>query len=271
MNRIIVATDYSPEAENAMFYAATACKELKYEIVLFHVEKASIHAMNGHLSANFIKEQYQKGQEKLEHFSRKIQWEYDVPCITYYGTGDFMSEMHVCIKENEAQMVVMGMPEKSLEQSLMGDTTTKVLHSLKIPTLAIPSHAKYQPIKNILFSCDILRGVHKIVYQQVAAFAKKFDAKVEVFYVGEEEQKLEDKAQQALSDLKATHSDLNVDYKSVVSDELIDAIKAEVESFKADILVMVPYKYGFWGSMVHRSKTQEMAAGNDIPLLSIPL
>ncbi len=60
-------------------------------------------------------------------------------------------------------------------------------------------------------------------------------------------------------------------YKNVLSDNVITAIKDEIDNTQADLLVMVPHKYGFWESVIHRSKTSIMASGNNIPLLSIPV
>ncbi|SPW34593.1 Uncharacterised protein [Elizabethkingia miricola] len=58
-------------------------------------------------------------------------------------------------------------------------------------------------------------------------------------------------------------------YKNVLSDNVVAAIKDEIVDTQADLLVMVPHKYGFWESVIHRSKTSIMASGNNIPLLSI--
>lgn len=51
---------------------------------------------------------------------------------------------------------------------------------------------------------------------------------------------------------------------------LLLAIAAEIKEIKADFLVMMPQKRGFWEAVVHRSKTRLMASGLQIPLLSIP-
>jgi hypothetical protein len=59
-------------------------------------------------------------------------------------------------------------------------------------------------------------------------------------------------------------------YKNVQSDSIIEGIANEVKSVAADLLIMVPEQHGFWGSMVHRSKTRIMASGLNIPLFSIP-
>jgi len=60
-------------------------------------------------------------------------------------------------------------------------------------------------------------------------------------------------------------------YKNVESSAIIKEIKNEILSYQPDVIIMVPNRYGFWASVVHRSKTRMMAAGLDVPLLSIPL
>jgi hypothetical protein len=67
-----------------------------------------------------------------------------------------------------------------------------------------------------------------------------------------------------------TFTGINYYYKNIQSREIINAIQEEVKETKADLLIMAPYKYGFWDCMVHRSKTRMMASGNNVPLLSLP-
>ncbi|QES89447.1 universal stress protein [Rhizosphaericola mali] len=273
MNTIIVATDYSPEAENAMNYAASAAASIgNYEIILFNLYKLSVHTLNARSNSDFISETNASHQRKLNKASYQLEHAYGVKTTAYLATGDFDDEIEKCIKQYDAMMVVVGMPKKSFEQDLMGNTTTKMLHMAKIPTLAVPLDVKYTPIKNILFACDIMRGVHKMILRQVQAVAKLFHAEVELFYVSEKLNELshQEKADAAVQKLRK-NNDLDFVYKNVESSEIIEAISAEIDEFHADVLVMVPYKYGFWNSIVHRSKTREMASGNKIPLFSIPL
>ena len=63
----------------------------------------------------------------------------------------------------------------------------------------------------------------------------------------------------------------NYYYKNVASNVIIEAIQDEITQINADLLIMVPHKYGFWDSLVHISKTRKMASRSEIPLLSLPL
>ncbi len=51
MKKVIVATDFSSEAENALHYACGAAAEAGYELILFSLHTLSIHAQHAILSA----------------------------------------------------------------------------------------------------------------------------------------------------------------------------------------------------------------------------
>lgn len=51
-------------------------------------------------------------------------------------------------------MLILGMPKKSFEQDMLGNTTTSAIYNLKFPILTIPAHATYKGIKHILYAAD---------------------------------------------------------------------------------------------------------------------
>src|SRR5690606_9511999 len=59
-------------------------------------------------------------------------------------------------------------------------------------------------------------------------------------------------------------------YREIDGGSVIEGIERGITEYNADLLVMVPQKYGLWDSIVHRSKTRIMASRSKVPLLSIP-
>lgn len=272
MKKIIVATDFSAEADNAMHYAATAASDGKYEVILFTLQNISIHALNSRISPEALDQLIKKYQEKLNVVSAKLAADYAIKVTPYFAMGDFYEELPKCYEAHHADMVVLGMAQKSLEQDLLGNTTTQSLHRLKFPILAIPLSAKYKSIKNILFACDIVRGVHKQVLENVKSISTDFGAKVEVFHVSNKVAELkQDIIANQLAEIRQEFKGISYQYKNVQSNEILKAIKTEMENIQADLLIMVPYRHGFWASLIHKSRTRVMASSNNIPLLSLPL
>lgn len=272
MKKIIVATDFSAEAENALEYIIDAAVDRNFELILFNLYYVSIHTLNSRSSNISLDELYEKAKKGLEEKAAAIAEKYKIKVTAHLASGQFRTELKQCYQMHDADIVVMGMANKSFEQDLLGNTTTSVIQSLQIPVLAIPGSAKFKGIKNILFACDVKKGVHLDVLEKVKMMAESFAANLELFYVNDNVAKLESTAAaKNLQTIEKGLEGITYLYKNTASDELVSAIEEELKAIKADLLIMVPYKYGFWGSLVHISKTNVMASGGSVPLLSIPI
>lgn len=272
MKKIIVATDFSAEAENALNYAIAAAVDHNFELILFNLHNISVHALNARTSSTSLDELLESAKKDFEHKGVAIERKYNIKVTVHLASGQFQEELERCFEMCHADIVMMGMANKSLEQELLGNTTTTIIHALKLPVLAIPLSAKYEGIRNILFACDVQKGVHQQVLEKVKMMAKDFSAKLELFYVNDSVARLESNASaNNLRTIEKGLEGITYLYKNITSDELITAIEEELEATNADLLIMVPYKYGFWGSLVHISKTNVMASGGKVPLLSIPI
>lgn len=269
MKTIIIATDFSAEADNAMTYAAAAAAEKGYKLVLYNLYNTSIHAQNARISGSEIDQILEWRRNKHKEIAEMISEIYHIETEVYFASGNFYEELLNCIQLHQADLVVMGMAEKSLEQDLLGNMTTEVINRLKFPILSVPLNAKYNGIRHILFACDISRGIHRIILDPVHDFAADFDATVEIFHVRQKAEEIFKNQELALLDTSL--ADVEHYYKQVQLSEIIKAIELEIVASKTDLLIMAPYRHGFWQSLMHKSKTRIMASGNSVPLLSLPL
>ena len=155
-----------------------------------------------------------------------------------------------------------------MEQNLLGNPTTSVISMKEFPVLAIPINAKFKEVKQILFACDVLQDIPLKTLAKLRQVALSLKAAVTVFYVDE---KIEELKSEITSNLDKNLEDVTLFYKNVKSNSVIEAIENEIKKSNSELLVMMPKKYGFWESIVHKSKTRVMASGQNIPLLSIPI
>jgi nucleotide-binding universal stress UspA family protein len=268
MKTIIIASDFSNEAENATEYVLNFVKDTPAKLVIFHLHKISIHSQNARLPYTSIQTTIEISHEKVENRIKSLSNKHGLPIEMDWAMGDFYEQLQLSVDRHQADMVVMGMDDKSLEQDLLGSTTTGAIHKIKVPILAIPSKAKYTGIKKVLFAYDIEKGVDVDVLEKVKDVVTKFNAELEVFHVSNTLDKIE-KNKHDLSHVDHQFGDITYMYKEVKSDDVIHEIEKEMKRIHADLLIMVPYEYGFWSSLIHRSKTRVMISGMDAPLLSI--
>ncbi len=271
MKTLIVATDFSIESENAVEYAGAAAKHLSTDVVLFNSFSIPTHVSNGRLPASVFKELLINNRLLLKQRAADLSEKYAIKVEYESGFLQLTDDLETLFSKYKAAMIIIGTSAQSLGQDLFANSHTTSILKLKFPILSIPLNTVFKPVKSILFACDVVRGINAKILQDVRHFAQIMGAEVEVFHVqnklksAEESTRLEhltDQVNQALEGIP--HS-----YMPRESNFVIDEIKNETNRINADLLIMIPQRYGFWQSLIHRSKTRIMASLSEIPLLSI--
>ena len=268
MSTIIAATDFSEEAENALEYTGALAKLTKSKVVIFNSYSLPFHTANSVLPAESISKLEENNRLLLKERTENLADKYGIQ--VEYQSGLFLvleDELERLFSKYDADMVVMGMASKSIEQDIFGNTTTSVILQLKYPVLAVPVKATFKKMNNILFACEDIQKVKPEVKQEVRRLAKQFGAKLEVFHV---EDPHHHTRKTIAGNVIPEFEDVDYIYKSKDADNVIKAIETEIVETQAEMLVMIPQEYGFWESLVHKSKTRMMASGLSIPLFSIP-
>lgn len=269
MKTLIVATDFSKEAENATEYACAAAQHLNTNVVLFNSFTLSLHASNARISASAFNELLENNTLLLKKRASELSEKYAIKVDYESSFLQLNEELESLFSKYDAAMIIMGTVADSLGQDLFGNTST--LLKLRLPVLAVPINVVFKPIKKILFACDVLRGINIRILKNVKEIAYIMGAEVELFHVQNKIKNLSDikKIIDKTAQITESLDGVSHSYKPVVSDAIIDEIKNEIAQTNADLLIMVPQRYGFWKSLVHTSKTRIMASQSKIPLLSI--
>lgn len=232
----------------------------------------SVHSANSLITAESMQKQMDKAALRLQTFGAEIAGLFKISVESICSYSFLEDELPSIITQTNANLVVMGMAERSLEQDLMGNSTTAVIKNLNIPVLAVPQNARFLNAKKILYACDTLSLSSIKRFTWIRRVIGNLGSEIEFFSVDEKLDEIKEEQGKVLlnSSIEKEFEDVKYIYKNVRSNAVINEIRKEIKNFEADILVMVPQKYGFWDSLVHKSKTRIMAAGLDIPLLSIP-
>lgn len=269
---IIAATNFSAIANNAVTYAAGLAKATGAKLILFNSFSLSVHSANSHITADAMQKQIEKAISRLENLARQTAEMFKIETESICTYSFLEDELPKIIEHTKADVVVMGMAERSFEQELLGNSTTTAIKNLHVPVLAVPENARFLNIKKVLYACDSLSFSAIKRFSWIKNALGDFGAEIEFFSVDEKLDDLKEEQHRILmnSNIEKEFEDVKYLYKTVRSNAVIEEIRKEIKNYEADLLIMVPQKYGFWDSLVHRSKTRILAAGLDIPLLSFP-
>ena len=185
MKRILVPTDFSEDAENALKVAAIIAKKNNSEIFLLHLLELP-HQMNDAVTGGrsipevmlFIKKanemlQKIKNQPYLNEISvnASVQFERAFSGILSYN------------KKNEIDLIVMGSHGTSgIEEVLIGSNTEKVVRLSEIPVLVIKKNIRNFKFNNFVFASDFSEET-KRPFNKMIEFAKIFNANLHLVLI----------------------------------------------------------------------------------------
>ncbi|MEL1254112.1 universal stress protein [Flavobacterium sp. DGU38] len=271
---IIAATNFTPIANNAVSYAAGLAKSAGAKLIIFNSFTLTVHSSNAQISGEALQKQIDTAASRLDAFGKSLAGLYNIEVSSFCSYSFLEEQLAGLINNYKPELVVMGMAERSFEQELIGNSTTAVIKKLNIPVLAVPLNAHFHKAKKILYACDSISLSSIKRFSWLRQVVSTLGAEIEFFSVDEKlhDIKQEQAVESALlsSVIEEEFSKVKYIYKTVRSNAVISEIEKEIKHYGAELLVMVPQKYGFWDSLVHKSKTAVMAAGLDIPLLSFP-
>jgi len=267
MQTIIVATDYSANANNALQYAAELATYTKSKLILFNSYTLPVHASNTLLSRNVVDELIACNEEYLENIAQETSNKYKIVVDYYTRLSTFEEELDELVLKTKAELVVMGMHENDWSDSIIGNTTTAIIRHIKYPVLVVPQTAYFKPLEKILFAFDTDCDCPKSKLDVFKKIANCFHAEVQVFHVETGKPATKTVEENAI---ESSLDKANVSHKDVWTSTIVAGIERGIDEFDADLVVMVPHQLSFWHALGYSSETRKMALRTRIPLLMLP-
>ncbi|WGF93787.1 universal stress protein [Aequorivita marisscotiae] len=184
MKRILVPTDFSEQAENALKVAITLAKKHNSEIYVLHSMEMPLHLATSSDSGNLPESLFFiKLVEK--RFSELRQKPY-LQGITLYetiGHDEIYEDIETTCAKNNIDLIVMGSTGASgFKEMFVGSNTEKVVRTSKIPVLVIKNNHPDFKVNDFIFATDFSEDGRGAL-DKAQKFAKKVGAKMHLLFV----------------------------------------------------------------------------------------
>jgi nucleotide-binding universal stress UspA family protein len=267
MKKILVPTDFSPVADNALKHAIEIASKFKSELYLYHVytfdrfnydlnfpEDEQPFTEKVNRSMNRTK---QKFMEKITQNGLSIQ--------TFVEQDDIFSLFGRKVLKHGIDLIVMGSNGASgLSKVIFGSVATTALEMAKVPVLIFSPNHSFRSLENIVLAIDD-KEVSSNVLSPLQKMAFKFGAKVTVLNVN---------AGSGRYAYKMTDLYLNgveTAYREVpISKSINESINEFIGKSDCDLLCMVRREKGFFERLFNKSITKTQAFNSQVPLLVLP-
>ncbi len=185
MKKILVPTDFSKEAENAIKIAAKLAKKHDCELILLHLLDQQLYSYSDSSNSSQLPEALffmQLAHKEFENITNKPY----LKGITVHEMIDFkeveLGVMEIS-KEHNIDLVVMGSQGASgLKELFVGSTAEKVVRYSDTPVLVVKNDQPNFHIDDFVFASDFNED-NKESYKKAVKLAKTFNAKIHLLMV----------------------------------------------------------------------------------------
>ena len=280
MKQILVPTDFSKAAENAIDFAVQSAKILPAEITILHSFEVNDSAYADYVGVNreFNRSMISDANEKLDAVKKRIENTDGIVVNTFVSTHTLIDTITNFGKENKVDLVVMGtLGASGLKEKLWGSRTSAIIGKTTVPVMVIPNEYKWNKPEKMLLATNhfeekpnILNFVFELagLYMssvQVAVFTDEDDDKTQVFM--DNQKKIADYE----TFLKKNYKEDTLSSAHLSGEKFDETLQSFIKENAVDILVMVTYQNSFWSRLFNPSKTKRMSYHTTIPLLAIPV
>jgi nucleotide-binding universal stress UspA family protein len=278
IKNILVATDFSNEAYNALFYAT---KILATQQCTFHIvhsyDDIVVSAKNALFTGQKEMEELEcLSQDNLTKTKHKIILDTgnELHKFNTISSKDSLSTViSKTIESHEIDLIVVGNKGKTGAKELfMGSNTIQIANTItKCPILAIPKEIAFKPIEEIAFVTDYKKGCTKNTISMLLNIASVTDASIAVLHINDEElmttkqvsnQKLLDKCL-----AKTAHSYDEIWNYADKANVIQDFIKER----EINMLAMAYHRRRFFERFLHEPVIMDLSIYATIPFLILPL
>ncbi|MBF4493875.1 MULTISPECIES: universal stress protein [unclassified Flavobacterium] len=180
MKRILVPTDFSEHAEDALKVAAQIAKKNDSEIIILHMLELPHQSNDAIMGGTSIPETMlfmKKANEMLDEAAAKPYLE-GIPVTEIVKMDKPIHGISQVSKDYEIDLIVMGSHGSSgIEELLIGSNTEKVVRNSEIPVLIIKKEISNFNASSIVFASDFSEETKK-PFEKLLNFTNFFGSKL---------------------------------------------------------------------------------------------
>lgn len=274
MRKVLVPTDFSEGALDALKYA---CQIFKYEIgeiYILHAYADEIYEqealMERSLFEKLKEETLQKSDSQLQKVLEDIKKYAPNPKHSYKtisGFGSLPDEVNELVNSENMDIVVMGTKGKTNDRSItFGSNTLQIIKYVNCPVMAIPEGYGYELPKNILFPTNYMVPYVRRELKLICDMTGSFRSTIYLLYI-DPIKNLPNRQLDNQEFLKNSLKKAKLLIESTPEKDKTVAITKFISSHAIDMLVMVNSRHSHLEYMLYQSTIDKLGLHVKIPFL----
>ena len=276
MKRVLIPTDFSENAWNAIKYGLKMFKKNKCTFYLLHVNPIPPYSGAGtsvySAAENFREVILRESKAELQNLLGRIQREFPndpkhtfVPIALY---DYFIDAIKRESTNRKIDLIIMGTKGATgLKKVTVGSNTGDVITKVKCPLLAIPEDAEYSDLKEIAFPTDYQTGFDIKVLDTLIEMTTMNKADLQIVHISKKEEQLSEVQQSNKDFLDDYLVDIDHSFQSLTGTNLAAVVQYLTESREVDMIAMVAKNLNFFQRILFKPEVEKISYHTKVPFL----
>ncbi len=275
MTAILVPTDFSENAWNALKYGLELYKGRPCTIHLLHVNPLLSNTRDKKpmlRTAKAVEEQVLKKSKeqlgKLLHRIEALPNDNNHIFVTHTAYAFFIETIREMIRAQQIDIVLMGTKGATgFKKISLGSNTAAVMTKVKCPLLAIPQDAKYRQPKEIAFPTDYRLTYSQNVLNSLEEMVATTKAALRILYMSNKDADLDLEQQRNKNLLQDFFKPYELSFHHVDGKNLSVAVQYFTQSREIDMIAMVAKNLNFLQRILFKPRIEEISYHVKVPFL----
>jgi nucleotide-binding universal stress UspA family protein len=276
MRKVLIPTDFSDNAMNAIKYAIALFKYNISEFYIMHAYQDDIYTNETLIAKkgldNIIETIHQNSEKGLQKTLQTIKNISPNPKYTYHlisANNLLIDEADKIVEKQNIDIIVMGTKGKTNDKKItFGSHTLQVLRYVQCPVLAIPENYVYKQPKHILFPTNYLIPYKRRELKLLCEMVYSYRAVIDMLYISiSDKLSLRQKDNREFINEHLCKNKINFNVEN--SKHIIDTIYKYINKKQIDLLVMVNTRHSFLENILFQSTIDELSLNLGIPFLTL--
>ncbi len=263
---ILVPTDFSERATNALDQAVFLAQKTHSRLVIYHFYHRPVVDRG---SDRALEELEKKIELKFQDLLKVLPDLKNVPHEFKKVIGTTVEKITGRVNTGGVDMLVMATKGAKGFNEIWGTKTARIIKMIQKPAFVIPDQTNLKHLKKVALACDYSLNTNYEAIKFLTDLAEQLNFSIDVVTLNRDEKtmtKLEHKHRDQIMELMGN---VKASFKFTQHPQIDKGIMAYAKENNVDAVVILSKNYSFIESLFHESLTEKMVFNSPMPLMVI--